>query len=81
MKIIISYCTAWNYLPQASRAEEEIKAAFSVAHVTLVSGERGAFDISLDGKLIFSKLLKMGTYIERFPDSGELVKLIKNQNK
>ncbi len=68
-------------MPQASRAEEEIKSAFSEAHVTLVSGERGAFDISLDGKLIFSKLLKVGTYIERFPDSGELVKLISKQNK
>jgi len=67
-------------LPQASRAEEEIKAVFSDAHVTLVAGDRGSFDVSLDGKLIFSKLLKVGTYIERFPDSGELIKLI-NQNR
>jgi predicted Rdx family selenoprotein len=66
-------------LPQASRAEEEIKAAFSDAQVTLIGGDMGAFDVSLDGKLIFSKLLKVGTYIKRFPNPGELAKLIKNQ--
>jgi selT/selW/selH-like putative selenoprotein len=66
-------------LPQASRAEEEIKETFSNAKITLVAGERGAFDVSLNGKLIFSKLLKVGTYIERFPDHGELVKLIQKQ--
>lgn len=58
-------------MPRASRAEEEIKKAFSNAKVTLTKGERGAFEVSLNGKLIFSKLAK-----ERFPDSGELVKLI-----
>ena len=81
MNIIISYCTVWNYLPRASRAEEEIKKAFSDAKVTLVGGARGAFDVNLDGKLIFSKLLKVGTYIERFPDPGELIKLIKKSMK
>jgi len=66
-------------LPRASRAEEEIKKAFSDAKVTLVKGERGAFEVSLNGKLIFSKLYKVGTHIERFPDPGELVKLITSQ--
>ena len=47
--------------------------------MTLVKGDRGAFEVTLNGKLIFSKLFKVGTYIERFPDPGELVKLIKNQ--
>jgi len=79
MNIIIAYCVIWNYLPRASRAEEEIKEAFSDAKVTLVKGDRGAFEVTLNGKLIFSKLFKVGTYIERFPDPGELVKLIKNQ--
>ena len=63
-------------MPKASRAEEEIKEAFSDAKVTLEKGERGAFEVSLNGKLIFSKLYKVGTYVERFPDPGELVKLI-----
>jgi selT/selW/selH-like putative selenoprotein len=66
-------------LPRASRAEEEIKEAFSDAKVTLTAGERGAFEVELNGKLIFSKLYKVGTFIERFPDSGELVRLIKKE--
>ncbi len=66
-------------MPRASRAEEEIKEAFSDAKVTLVPGERGAFEVTLNGKLIFSKLFKVGTFIERFPDQGELVKLIKKE--
>lgn len=57
--------------------EEEIKEVFSDAVVTKIKGDRGAFDISLDGKLIFSKLLKVGTYVERFPNPGEIVSLIK----
>ncbi|NOX15152.1 MAG: hypothetical protein GXP61_03850 [Epsilonproteobacteria bacterium] len=56
-----------------------MKEVFSGAQVTLVAGERGAFNVSCDGKLIFSKLLKVGTYIERFPDSGELIKLLKQK--
>ncbi len=59
--------------------EEEIKNVYSDANVTIVKGGRGVFDISLNGKLIFSKLLKVGTYIERFPNPGEIVKLIKKE--
>ncbi len=66
-------------MPRASRAEEEIKEAFSDAKVTLQGGERGAFEIELDGKLIFSKLYKVGTFVERFPDPGEVVRLIKKE--
>lgn len=68
-------------MPRASRAEEEIKEAFSDAKVTLIAGERGAFEVTLNGKLIFSKLFKVGTFTERFPDPGELVKLIKREKK
>ncbi len=66
-------------MPRASRAEEEIKTAFSDAKVTLIPGERGAFEVSLNGKLIFSKLYKVGALVERFPDPGELIKFIKRE--
>ncbi|WP_331774387.1 Rdx family protein [Sulfurospirillum sp. 1612] len=64
-------------MPRASRVEDEIKAAFSDAIVKKIPGERGQFDISVDGNVIFSKLNKIGTYIERFPDPGEIVTLLK----
>jgi len=66
-------------LPRASREEEEIKKAFSDAKVTLKPGGKGVFDISLNGKLIFSKLQKVGALVERYPDPGELVRLIKKE--
>ena len=65
-------------MPRASREEEEIKKAFSDAKVTLKPGGKGVFDISLNGKLIFSKLQKVGALVERYPDPGELVRLITN---
>jgi len=57
--------------------EEEIKAAFSDVSVKKIPGERGQFDVSVDDKVIFSKLHKIGAYIERFPDPGEIVTLLK----
>lgn len=77
MDIVIEYCVIWDYLPKASRAEEEIKSVYRDAKVTLKPGERGAFEVSLNGKLIFSKLYRVATFRERFPEPRELVKLIK----
>jgi len=59
--------------------EEEIKRAFRDTDITLVKSSGGVFDVELDGKLIFSKLKKIGTFIERFPDPGEITKLINKE--
>ncbi len=68
-------------MPKASRVEEEIKEAFSDAKVTLIQGSGGVFDVKLEDRIIFSKLDKIGTFIERFPDKGEIVKLIEKEMK
>lgn len=39
----------------------------------LVPGEGGRFEVFRDGKLVFSKLAS-----KRFPDEGEVVKLLSN---
>lgn len=72
MKIEIIYCGMWNYEPQASRLEEEIKSVYSDAQVTLVRGSGGVFEVSLDEELIFSK-----KELDRFPNDGEILNLIK----
>lgn len=41
--------------------------------VELIEGAGGIFDVAVDGKIIFSK-----HQVYRFPESGELVQLIKN---
>lgn len=50
---------------------EELKQAFGV-DVTLVPGSGGVFDIIADGKLVYSK-----SETGRFPNPGEVVKIMK----
>lgn len=42
----------------------------------LVKGSGGIFDVEVDGTLVFSKGQKIGTDSVRFPEDGELVRLI-----
>ena len=71
MKLSIEYCSAWNYLPQASSLETELKQNFPNMEISLIPSGGGVFEIVLDGKLIFSKKA-----INRFPEKGEVVRII-----
>ena len=71
MKLSIEYCSAWNYLPQASSLETELKQNFPNMEISLISSRGGVFEIVLDGKLIFSKKA-----INRFPEKGEVLRII-----
>ena len=74
MKISIEYCAMWNYLPKASSLEVELKNNFHQADISLIASGGGVFEISLNGNLIFSK-----KSLNRFPDVGEIKKLIMNR--
>ena len=50
----------------------ELKSAFG-ADSELVAGAGGVFEISVDGKLVFSKRA-----LSRFPEDGEVVDLIRD---
>ena len=50
---------------------EELRKTFN-ANVTLVPGSGGVFDVTADGKLAYSK-----SETGRFPDPGEVVKILK----
>ena len=69
MKIDIRYCSQWNYKPEADGLSAELES-FG-AEIILHPEGNGIFDVSLDGKLIYSKY-ETG----RFPNSGEVAKLI-----
>ena len=73
MNIFIKYCVAWNFLPHASRVEAELKANYPDSNVKLIDGGGGIFDVKYNGKLIYSKQNIEG---QRFPDEGEISKLI-----
>ncbi len=51
----------------------ELKNALSVES-NLIEGADGVFEIMVDGNLVFSKKAT-----HRFPDEGEVVRLIKGQ--
>ena len=76
MKISIEYCAMWNYLPKASSLEVELKNNFPQADISLISSGGGVFEISLNGNLIFSKKA-----LSRFPEYGEIKKLVMDRQK
>ena len=71
MKIQIFYCVVWNYEPRAAGLAVELKKAFGVDSI-LVSGNRGDFEVTVDGEKVFSK-----QKLSRFPEPGEVLKIIK----
>ena len=76
MKISIEYCAIWNYLPKASSLEVELKNNFPHANISLISSGGGVFEISLNGNIIFSKKA-----LNRFPEDGEIKKLVIDRQK
>ena len=76
MKISIEYCAMWNYLRKASCLVVELKNNFPQADISLISSGGGVFEISLNDDLIFSKKA-----LNRFPEDGEIKKLVMDRQK
>ena len=79
MDIRITYCGIWNYLPKAQVVSVELRNNFKDVNIELIKGSSGVFDVMLMGdsyntadRLVFSKHIK-----GRFPDDGEITKLLK----
>lgn len=58
MEVRIEYCTSWNYEPRAASLADALKKKYGaeVEKVDLVPGSGGAFEVSLNGTLLYSKL-------------------------
>jgi selenoprotein W-related protein len=52
--------------------EVELKSKFDHVNIKLISSGGGVFEVTLDNNLIFSKKA-----LERFPEEGEVEKLIR----
>ncbi len=72
MNFEITYCMAWNYKPDADRVLAEIKNKTG-QEPSLIPGSGGVFDVTQDGKLLFSK-----HQLGRFPETGEIAGLIES---
>ena len=71
MNIKIYYCVVWNYKPSAVSLATELKASFGVVP-ELLSGEKGDFEVIVDGKTVFSK-----KKLSRFPEPGEVTETLR----
>ena len=65
MKISIKYCVPCGYLPRAEELKQKLEKLG--AEIDLVEGDRGVFDVSVNGKLVFSK-----HQTGRFPEWEEI---------
>ena len=70
MKIKIFYCVVWNYEPRVVGLAAELKKAYEV-YSEIVSGKRWNFEVTVDGKKVFSK-----QKLSRFSELGEVLKII-----
>jgi len=71
MKVTIEYCAQCNYHPQAAGLAAELREVYGELELELVPSKGGAFEISVDGVQVFSKLAQ-----GRFPAYRELPGLI-----
>ena len=73
MKIHIEFCVKWNYGPEFDRVSKEIKRIFPDATIkgNSVPPRSGAFEISLNKNLIYSKFKT-----NCFPSGKELKELL-----
>ena len=71
----IEYCVSWNYYPYAAGLAEEIKQEFDF-EIEFKKSHGGRFEIVLDDQLLFSK-----ASLDRFPEDGEIVRIIKEKLK
>ncbi|HET97459.1 MAG TPA: SelT/SelW/SelH family protein [Desulfurivibrio alkaliphilus] len=58
-------------MPRASGLEARLRKEFADAEITLIAGSNGVYDITVDGREIFSKHKS-----RRFPDNDEIVRLL-----
>lgn len=73
MEVVIYYCVIWDYEPEASRLEEELKRGFLNVDIQKIKSSGGDFKVIVDGQVLFDKL----AIAKRFPNEGEITQMIK----
>jgi len=69
--VAVEYCSGWGYGARYEKLEKEILAALPNAEVTGTKGRTTSFEVSINGKPVYSKL-KAG----KFPDFASVVKAV-----
>lgn len=71
--IAVEFCMQWNYAPKAASFAEDLFSHFraNIKEIQLIPSSGGAFEITVNGKTIYSKL-ETGV----FPKNSEVIKKI-----
>ena len=72
MEISILYWGMWNYKPQAVSLADKINSDLADANVEIVEGSGGVFEVTFDGKLIYSK-----KETGEFPEEQDILNILK----
>jgi selT/selW/selH-like putative selenoprotein len=75
MALTIEYCITCNYRSMAASLAMNVKAATGISSELSGSNKIGAFEVFLDGKLVFSKL-----QTNSFPDHQDIIAIIKDSD-
>ncbi len=69
MYVHIEYCEKWNYKPEFDRVSKIILSINSLVDISFNNSEprTGSFEVTINGKMIFSKLQN-----GRFPSESEI---------
>ena len=69
MKVYMEFCVKWNYDPEFERVSNIIKSIKTDVEISSNQNppRSGAFEVSIDDKLIFSKF-----QLNRFPTEDEI---------
>ena len=72
--ITLEYCVPWNYWERAARAADDILRNYQhvIESFTLITGTKGAFELEVDGELLYSKQT-----LGRHAEPGEVLELFK----
>lgn len=73
-QIEITYCAPCNYLDRAVSTAQDLLGNYQhvIDSLTLVTGSKGIFDVSVDGEMLYSK-----DQTGRHADPGEVLELFK----
>lgn len=75
-QVSVEYCVSWNYTPRAVSLTAELTEKYTPAidSLTLIPSGGGAYEVKVDGKLIYSKKAT-----GRHAEDGEVARLFEEE--
>jgi len=76
VSVSIEYCGSWGYYGRFIDLKNEIESNASNVDVTGFEGRQGSFEVSINNKVVFSKLATYG-----FPYPNDIIQAVNSSEK